>query len=95
MGQNDQYIFVFHCKPRQTKQAKMDSMWDTCLNYLKTDEARRQLRENVIVPMGDIMYNEMYFYVWFICIYHVFLILIILANLVLLLKLLTFTTIRT
>lgn len=95
MGQNDQYIFVFHCKPRQTKQSKMDSMWDTCLNYLKTDEARRQLRENVIVPMGDIMYNEMYFYVWFICIYHVFLILIILANLVLLLKLLTFTTIRT
>jgi len=95
MGQNDQYIFVFHCKPRQTTQAKMDSMWDTCLNYLKTDEARRQLRENVIVPMGDIMYNEMYFYVWFICIYHVFLILIILANLVLLLKLLTFTTIRT
>lgn len=91
MGQNDQYIFVFHCN----NTAKMDSMWDTCLNYLKTDEARRQLRENVIVPMGDIMYNEMYFYVWFICIYHVFLILIILANLVLLLKLLTFTTIRT
>lgn len=91
MGQNDQYIFVFHCN----KTRQMDSMWDTCLNYLKTDEARRQLRENVIVPMGDIMYNEMYFYVWFICIYHVFLILIILANLVLLLKLLTFTTIRT
>ena len=73
----------------------MDSMWDTCLNYLKTDEARRQLRENGIGPMGDIIDNEMYFYVWFIGIYHVFLILIILANLVLLLKLLTFTTIRT
>ncbi len=69
----------------------MDSMWDTCISYMKTDEARRHLRESVIVPMGDILYNEMYFYVWFICLYHVFLILIILANLFLLLKLLSHT----
>ncbi len=66
-------------------------MWDTCISYMKTDEARRHLRESVIVPMGDILYNEMYFYVWFICLYHVFLILIILANLFLLLKLLSHT----
>jgi len=72
----------------------MDSMWDTCVNYMKTDEARRHLRESVIVPMGDILYNEMYFYVWFICLYHVFLILIILANLFLLLKLLSHTSIK-
>lgn len=64
-------------------------MWDTCISYMKTNEARRHLRESVIVPMGDILYNEMYFYVWFICLYHVFLILIILANLFLLLKLLS------
>ena len=64
-------------------------MWDTCVNYMKTDEARRHLRESVIVPMGDILYNEMYFYVWFICLYHVFLILIILANLFLLLNWIT------
>jgi hypothetical protein len=56
---------------------------------MKTDDARRQLRESVIVPMGDILYNEMYFYVWFICLYHVFLIIIILANLFLLLRMLS------
>ena len=65
----------------------MEPLWDTCVNYMKTDDARRQLRESVIVPMGDILYNEMYFYVWFICLYHVFLIIIILANLFLLLRL--------
>lgn len=63
-------------------------MWDSCVNYMKTDEAKRQLRESVITPVGDILYNEMYFYVLFICIYHVFLILIILANLFLLLRIL-------
>ena len=72
----------------------MDSMWDTCISYIKTDEARRHLRESVIMPMGDILYNEMYFYVWFICLYHVFLILIILANLFLLLKLLSHSSIK-
>ena len=65
----------------------MEPLWDSCINYMKTDDARRQLRESVIVPMGDILYNEMYFYVWFICLYHVFLIIIILANLFLLLRL--------
>ena len=72
----------------------MDSMWDTCISYMKTNEARRHLRESVIVPMGDILYNEMYFYVWFICLYHVFLILIILANLFLLLKLLSHSNLK-
>jgi len=67
----------------------MEPLWDTCVNYMKTDDARRQLRESVIVPMGDILYNEMYFYVWFICLYHVFLIIIILANLFLLLRMLS------
>ena len=60
----------------------MESMWDTCINYMKTDDAKRQLRESVIEPIGDILYNEMYFYVWFICLYHVFLILIILNQII-------------
>jgi hypothetical protein len=72
----------------KTKQT-MEPLWDSCINYMKTDDARRQLRESVIVPMGDILYNEMYFYVWFICLYHVFLIIIILANLFLLLRMLS------
>jgi len=36
--------------------------------------------------MTHILYNEMYVYVWFICIYHVILVVLILTNLVLLIK---------
>lgn len=36
--------------------------------------------------MTQIIYNEMYVYVWFICIYHVLLVIIVLTNLVLLAK---------
>lgn len=36
--------------------------------------------------MTHILYNEMYVYVWFICIYHVILVILVLTNLVLLIK---------
>ena len=36
--------------------------------------------------MTHILYNEMYVYVWFICIYHVILVILVLTNLVLLVK---------
>jgi len=60
-------------------------MWDACLTYLKTDESRRYLKENIIHPVGQVIYNEWYIYLWLICIYHVFLIFIVLANLIILL----------
>jgi hypothetical protein len=63
-------------------------MWDTCLTYLKTDESRRYLKENIIHPVGQVIYNEWYIYLWLICIYHVFLIFIVLANLIILLTVL-------
>ena len=60
-------------------------MWDACLSYLKTDESRSYLKENIIHPVGQVIYNEWYIYLWLICIYHVILIFIVLANLILLL----------
>ena len=60
-------------------------MWDACLTYLKTDESRRYLKDNIIHPVGQVIYNEWYIYLWLICIYHVFLIFIVLANLIILL----------
>ena len=60
-------------------------MWDACLTYLKTDESRRYLKENIIHPVGQVIYNEWYIYLWLICIYHVFLIFLVLANLIILL----------
>jgi hypothetical protein len=60
-------------------------MWDACLSYLKTDDSRRYLKENIIQPVGQVIYNEWYIYLWLFCIYLVFLIFIVLANLILLL----------
>ena len=42
------------------------SLLQTCLEVFKTDEAKRNLKEAVITPMGNIIYNEIYFYIWFI-----------------------------
>jgi len=64
-------------------------MWDACLTYLKTDESRRYLKENIIHPVGQVIYNEWYIYLWLICIYHVFLIFLVLANLIILLTFLS------
>lgn len=64
-------------------------MWDGCLAYLKTDESRRYLKENIIHPVGQVIYNEWYIYLWLICIYHVFMIFLVLANLIILLTFLS------
>ena len=69
-------------------------LWDACQDYFRSKDGQREIRENVLEPIGNIMYNEMYFYVWLICLYHVFLIIIVVANLVLLLRLLHFTAIH-
>ena len=59
------------------------------VSYLKTDESRRYLKDNIIQPVGQVIYNEWYIYLWLICIYHVILIFIVLANLILLLTFLS------
>ena len=63
----------------------MKNIRDTCLEFFKNEDIKRDFRE-MIKPIADIIYNEIYIYIWFICIYIVFLTFIILANLFLLLK---------
>jgi len=50
------------------------------------DENIQQSIKKGLKSMTQIIYNEMYVYVWFICIYHVLLVIIVLTNLVLLAK---------
>jgi len=64
----------------------MKNIKDTCIEFFKNEDIKRDFKE-IIKPVVNIIYNEMYIYVWFICIYNVFLIFIILANLFLLLRL--------
>jgi len=64
----------------------MKSIRDTCLEFFKNEDIKKDVKD-MVRPIVDMAYNEIYWYVWLICIYHVFFILIILANLYLLLKL--------
>jgi len=47
----------------------------------------KKLSKEIIKPVVNIIYDEIYPYVWFICIYNVFLIFITLANLFLVIRL--------
>ena len=53
-------------------------------NYLETASFKKQIK-NAIQPIGKLIYNEIYVYIWFICIYNVFLLFLVLTNLFLLL----------
>jgi hypothetical protein len=65
----------------------MKTIRDTCIEFFKNEDIKQNLQD-IIRPVVDIIYNEIYIYLWFICIYNVFLIFIILANLFLLIRLL-------
>lgn len=65
----------------------MKNIRDTCIEFFQSEDIRNDIKQ-IIKPIANSMYNEMYLYVWFICIYNVFLLFIILVNLFLLIKLL-------
>ena len=65
----------------------MKNIRETCLDFFKNEDIKRELGE-IVKPIGDFVYNQFYIYIWFICIYNIFLIFLVLANLFLLLKLL-------
>ena len=62
---------------------------DSCIEFFKNEDTRKNVKE-MLKPITNIIYNEMYYYIWFICIYNVLLLFIIIVNLVLLIKLLNF-----
>ena len=65
----------------------MKNIRETCLHFFQNEDIKRDVKE-MIRPIVGIIYNELYPYLWFLCIYNVFLIFIVLANLILLLRLL-------
>ena len=65
-------------------------LWETCQEYFRSKDGQSEIKQNILEPIGAILYNEMYFYVWLICLYHVFLIIIVVANLILLLRILQY-----
>lgn len=70
----------------------MQNIRDSCIEFLKNEDTLRSVKE-IIKPVVGIIYNEAYPYLWLLCIYNIFLIFVVLANLILLLHLLKKTRI--
>lgn len=49
------------------------------IQYLEKNDFKKQLK-NVVDPIGKMIYNEIYLYIWFICVYLVFLLVAVLLN---------------
>jgi hypothetical protein len=56
--------------------------------FFQSEDVKKYIKQT-IHEIGIIIYNEMYIYVWFICLYHVFLIFMVLANFFVLIKILS------
>ena len=65
----------------------MKNIRDTCISFLHDEDLRKVIRE-MIKPLIQIMYNEIYIYLWLLCFYRLFLFFIVLAILVILVRLL-------
>jgi len=65
---------------RRTDQTELRSK-------IKNNYIHEEMKE-FVRPIVNSIYNEIYIYIWFICLYNVFLIFLVLANLFLILRLL-------
>lgn len=63
----------------------MKTFREKCLDFFKSEDMKKDVRQVLQIIYG-MMYNEVYPYIWLICIYHVILIFVTLANLGLLMK---------
>ena len=61
------------------------SIRNSSLDFFQNEDIKIYLKE-IIKPIVNIIYNEIYVYILFICMYNVFLFFITLANLFILLK---------
>ena len=63
----------------------MKNIRESFIEFFKSEDSKKNMKE-IIKPIGQMIYNEIYIYLWLLCFYHVFFIFIVLANLFLLLK---------
>jgi hypothetical protein len=71
----------------------MKNIRDTCIEFFKNEDIKRDVKD-VIQPIVSFIYDEIYVYIWLICLYNIFFILIVLAILYLIIQLLQRHTIQ-
>jgi hypothetical protein len=65
----------------------MKSIRDSCIELFKDENIKKDIK-TLLAPLVEIIYNDLYVYIWSICFFNLFLFVIIILNLVLLLKIL-------
>jgi hypothetical protein len=65
----------------------MKKIKENCLEFLQNEDIRRDFRD-LIRPIIQFIYNEIYIYLWVICFYNVFIFFLIVVNMYLLIRLL-------
>jgi len=65
----------------------MRNFREACIEFLKDEDIRKDIKE-MIRPLIQIMYNEVYLYLWLLCFYNLFLFILILAILIILIRIL-------
>jgi hypothetical protein len=68
-----------------TTTTTMNMVKETFIQLMSNEQIKKELH-GLIKPIGQLIYNEIYLYVWFLCMYHVLLLFIIVAVFCLLLR---------
>jgi hypothetical protein len=58
-------------------------------DFLKQDDVKKDIRE-LLSPLVNIIYNELYVYIWSICFFQILLFILVLTNLIMLIKLFSY-----
>lgn len=63
----------------------MKNIRDICIGFFKNEELRNDVKE-ILKPFFNMVYSEMYIYLWIIAIYNIFFGIVILAMFVILFR---------
>jgi len=62
---------------------------DNYFDFFKHEDVKKDIRD-LLSPLVNIIYNELYVYIWSICFFQIFLFILVLANLIMLLRLFSY-----
>jgi len=70
---------------KYSSDSTIEFVKEKCNQFFQNEDIKRNLRE-IIKPIGTMIYNELFIYILFICIYNVIIFFIIILVLILLLR---------